>query len=519
MVKLFAPNVVDGYKLGHGEQDPQGLTMKYSNLTPRNNKLFKGATGYDGKMVVFGTQGGWREIVELWDESFFSLPKDKAIKRYKRRVDNYLGPDVIPVKKMAALHDLGYLPLSVRGLTEGFRVPMKTPVITVVNTHPDFGWLVNYLETVLSSMLWKSSTNATIAHEYHRLLTEYALRTGSDPAGVMFQGHDFSARGMSGPEDAARVGSAHMAVGFVGTDTVSAIDYLEDYYYADSDHEMVGVSVPATEHAVSSSNILVRQRKYIENLTQHGIDLDSLDTRLEAEVDFMHDLITINHKAGIVSYVADTYDYWAVLTVILPRLRAVIMRRDGKLVIRPDSGDPVKIICGDPDAETEWERKGSIEVLWDLFGGTETATGHKLLDPHIGLIYGDSITIQRAEAILAGLDAKGFASGNVVFGIGSYTYQMNTRDTFGMAVKATAVEVNGDFIEVYKDPKTGDGSKKSAKGLLRVTWENDEFVLHDQQTLDQVNGADNQLVEIWRDGEWKAETSLQQVRDWLASGL
>lgn len=546
MVDLFAPHVVDAYKLGHGLQDPHGLTMKYSNLTPRSNRLFKGATGYDGKMVVFGTQGGWQEIVELWDRSFFGVRKDKAIARYKRRVDNTIGADVIPVDKMAALHDLGYLPLSLRAITEGYRVPMKIPVLTLMNTHPDFGWLVNYLETVVSSSLWKSSTNATIAYEYRRLLTEYAIKTGSDLEGVQFQGHDFSARGMPGPEDAARSGSAHLT-SFSGTDTISAIDYLEDYYYANSDTELVGVSVPATEHAVSSSNILVRAKAFRERYP----DMPEAEVLLRSEIGFMVDYITKLHPTGIASYVADTYDYWAVLTEVLPAVFDLIMGRDGKLVIRPDSGDPVKIICG--LNETQYRRtkegvaypleawdgaafkggydpipehviKGSIEVLWDLFGGTTTETGYKLLDSHIGLIYGDSITLTRAEAILAGLEAKGFASGNVVFGIGSYTYQMVTRDTFGTAMKATACEVEDDFIEVYKDPKTGDGLKKSAKGLLRVAHElfadgTSGFVLYDQQTMEQVESPENQLIEVWRDGEWIVETDLKQVRNWLRTGL
>lgn len=519
MVDLFGPHVVDAYKLGHGLQDPHGLTMKYNNLTPRSNRLFKGATGYDGKMVVFGIQGGWQEIVEIWDRSFFHIRKDKAIARYKRRVDNTIGLDMIPVDKMEALHDLGYLPLSLRAIPEGYRVPMKTPVMTLMNTHKEFGWLVNYLETVVSSTLWKSSTNATIAYEYRRLLTDYAVKTGSDLEGVQFQGHDFSARGMPGPEDAARSGSAHLT-SFCGTDTISAIDYVEDYYYANSDTELVGVSVPATEHAVSSSNILVRAKAFRERYPE----MAEAEVLLRAEVGFMMDYITRLHPTGIVSYVADTYDYWAVLTAVLPAVFDLIMARDGKLVIRPDSGDPVKIICGDPDAATEWERKGSIEVLWDLFGGTTTSTGHKLLDSHIGLIYGDSITLARAEAILEGLHAKGFASGNVVFGIGSYTYQMITRDTFGTAMKATACEVEGDFIEIYKDPKTGDGLKKSAKGLLRVTLDllpdggGSEFVLHDQQTMEQVESCTNWLCEVWRDGHWIETTTLEKIRRLLRAG-
>ena len=537
-MELFGPHGTDAYKLGHGLQDPQGITLKYSNLTPRSDRLFKAIQGFDHKVVVFGVQGGWQEIVEIWDRSFFSQPKEKAIERYKRRVDGMIGLDVIPVDKMERLHDLGYLPLSLRSIDEGARIGMKVPVLTLESTNDDFSWLTNYLETIVSNTLWKSITNATIAFEYKRLLTKFAKLTGSDLDLVQFQAHDFSARGMSGPEDAARSGAAHLAAGNSGTDTVSAIDYLEDYYGADSTKELVGVSVPATEHAVSSSNILLRQRDALA-------DPELLETeesaRQLAEAMFLYDYITKLHPTGIASYVADTYDYWHVLTEILPHtmMKTAIMKRDGKLVIRPDSGDPVKIICGLTEGEYRRTRdgvaypleawdgaafkggydpipehivKGSIEVLYDIFGGTVTETGHKLLDSHIGLIYGDSITLERAEKILQRLADKGYASGNVVFGVGSYTYQCNTRDTFGTAMKATYVEINGEGIEIYKDPATGDKLKKSAKGLLRVSIENGEYVLHDQQTKDQAYGPDNELKERWRDGKWISRTSLQEVR-------
>lgn len=540
-MNLFGPHSTDGYKLGHGLQDPQGITLKYSNLTPRSDRLFKAIAGFDHKVVVFGVQGGWQEIVEIWDESFFSQPKKKAIARYKRRVDGYLGPDVIPVDKMEALHDLGYLPLSLRSIDEGARIGMKVPVLTLESTHPDFWWLTNYLETIVSNMMWKSMTNATIAYEYKRILTGAAVRTGSPLELVQFQAHDFSARGMSGPEDATRCGGAHLAAGHSGTDTVSAIDYLEDYYGANSDVELIGVSVPATEHAVSSSNILMRQR---DILTDVELDETPESARQLAEMSFLYSYITDIHPTGIVSYVADTYDYWYVLTEILPHysIKKRILERDGKLVIRPDSGDPVKIICGLTEAQYRrtkdgvaypleaWDGaafkggydpipehviKGSIEVLWEIFGGTVTETGHKLLDSHIGLIYGDSITMQRADEILNRLAEKGFASANVVFGVGSYTYQCNTRDTFGTAMKATYVEISGEGIEIYKDPATGDKLKKSAMGLLRVVKENGEYVLHDRQTKEQAYGPDNELKERWRDGKWISRTTLEEVRSRL----
>jgi nicotinamide phosphoribosyltransferase len=224
----------------------------------------------------------------------------------------------------------------------------------------------------------------------------------------------------------------------------------------------VGVSVPATEHSVMCM----------------GMEDNELET--------FRRLIEDVYPTGIVSIVADTWDFWEVVTGYMPLLKDIIMKRDGKVVLRPDSGNPVHIICGDPDAEPGSPQfKGAVECLWDVFGGTETRTGYKLLDSHIGLIYGDSITLERAQQILYLLQYKGFASGNIVLGIGSFTYQFVTRDTFGFAMKATSGVVNGERRAIFKNPKTDSGIKKSAKGLLRVESENGTLVLYDEQTEEQ----------------------------------
>lgn len=182
-----------------------------------------------------------------------------------------------------------------------------------------------------------------------------------------------------------------------------------------------------------------------------------------------------------------------------------------KMVLRPDSGDPVKIICGDPDAAPDSPAfKGAVQCLWDIFGGTETDQGFKVLHERVGLIYGDSITLDRAQAILTGLSAKGFASCNIVFGIGSYTYNYLTRDTFGFAVKATWGQVNGIGRELFKDPITDSGVKKSAKGLLRVEQTADGFMLYDQQTAEQEQqGA---LEVVFKNGKLFRECSLDEIR-------
>ena len=369
---------------------------------------------------------------------------------------------------------------------------IRVPMFTVVNTMPEFFWLTNYIETSISAEVWKPCTSATIAYEYKRLLIDYANKTGAPLDFVPLQGHDFSARGMSGMDDAAASGIGHLA-NFIGTDTVAAIDYAEDYYGVDG---VVGVSVPATEHSVMCM----------------GTKDDEIGT--------FKRLINELYPSGIVSIVSDTWDFWKVINEFAAELKDDILARSpnaiglAKVVFRPDSGDPVKVICGDPDAEPgSPEFKGSVQCLWDIFGGSETDKGYKMLNERVGLIYGDSITLQRAQAILEGLEAKGFASTNIVFGIGSYTYQYLTRDTFGFAIKATWGQVNGEGREIFKDPITDKGDKKSAAGLLRVEQTANGFELFDRQTPEQEQQGALQLV--FEDGRVENETSFAEIKERL----
>lgn len=565
-MKLNAATVTDGYKIGHGNMYADGTTKVYSNLTPRSDKIYlRNCTKfYDGKLVFVGAQGAVQEIKEMWDD-FFKADESVVIGKYAQRMVGYLGGEVSATDQLRALHKLGYLPLEIKALSEGIKVQMGIPVITITNTVPEFYWLTNYLETVLSDLTWKTATNATIAAEYKAICKHYAEITGTDDFTVSIQCHDFSMRGMSGPEDAARAGFAHLT-SFIGTDTLPAMDYAEMYYDADP-NSLIAISVPATEHAVATNNILS-----IEQSLNHDHN-----TRLDAECVFMKDLITRKYPTGIVSYVADSFDFWSVLTDILPSLKDVILSREasavapGKLVVRPDSGDPVQVVCGlkytsyetaledwiedwDNPGSPEYkydvlekegkffkfetdaiyyedgcttnhkinlleevldcEVKGAIQVLWETFGGSTTATGYKMLDSHIGLIYGDSITTKRAEEILSRLEQKGFASGNVVFGVGSYTYQCNTRDTFGFAVKATYTEVNGKAVPLFKDPKT-DSKKKSAKGLLSVREVNGELKLYDDVSKTAECKDDNLLETIFKNGEFIKRTSLEEIRSRL----
>ena len=479
---------IDFYKADHRRQYPEGTTEIYSNFTARAAHPVRKAGGWhDNKVVFFGLQYFIKHfLINVWDEAFFQKNKRRVVAAYKRRMDNSLGKGAISTSHIEALHDLGYLPLKIKALEEGTRVPVGVPLLTIRNTHPDFFWLTNYIESAMSSYLWKTITSATTACEYREMIASYALKTGSALEFVPFQAHDFSLRGMGSLQDAAQNGAAHLT-SFFGTDSALAIDLLEDYYNANSNLEMIGVSVPATEHSVMCMG------------TKAG------------EFATFKRLINELYPSGVVSIVSDTWDLWKVLTEYLPMLKDDILKREGKVVIRPDSGDPIKIICGDIEADQNTpEYQGVIEILWNIFGGTLTHTGHKLLDSHIGLIYGDSITLDRAEEILARLAEKGFASGNIVFGIGSYTYQYVTRDNFGFATKATSGVINGKRMSIFKDPKTDDGTKKSAVGLLQVVMEHSRITLRDKQSEEEE--AMGLLKDVFVDGKIMRETNLQNIR-------
>jgi nicotinamide phosphoribosyltransferase len=483
-MKMNPLMLIDFYKADHRRQYPEGTELVYSNFTPRKSRQAE-----NENLVFFGLQYFVKEyLVKQWNEGFFNVSKEKVIADYKRRMDNALGKDSIPVEHIAELHDLGYLPLVVKGLPEGTIVSPKIPVVTVYNTHPKFFWLTNYLESLMSAILWKPSTSATTAFQYRKKFNELAKETVSDTEidFVYWQGHDFSFRGMSGIEDACISAAGHL-LSFYGTDTVPAIDFHELYYNGDSDKELIGGSVPATEHSVMC-----------------------MGTK-DNEIGTFERLISELYPNGIVSIVSDTWDFWQVITEYLPKLKSQILARNGKVVIRPDSGDPVKIIVGDKDATPgSPEYKGAIECMWEVFGGTTTDKGYKLLDSHIGLIYGDSITLQRQKEILNGLKEKGFASFNVVLGIGSYTYEYVTRDTYGFAMKATYGEVNGEARNIFKDPKTDDGTKKSAKGLMQVAEVGGTLVMKDQCSWEEEKQG--LLKTVFENGKIVNEQSLSEIR-------
>lgn len=514
------PLAVDGYKIDHRRQLPPGVTKIYSNMTPRKSRV----EGVDS-VVVFGIQYYIiSTLIEYWNKAFFQADIDKIAERFHKRMVSYTGlkefADEIGTQHWRDLHKLGYLPIKIKALPEGTKCSIKVPFFTVTSTHKDFAWFAQYIETDMSAETWGMVTSATTADQYRRIFAKWAKHTGGDPGFVQFQAHDFSYRGMYGRQAAAMSGAAHLT-SFVGTDTLPAIDFLDEYYEADSYNGLVGCSVFATEHAV----MCISTGFYIK---KNGLDWEKYG---EAEFDVFKRLITEVYPKGIISVVSDTWDLWKVICSYLPKLKAEIMAREGKLVIRPDSGDPVQIISGltpydvykkegmvaKKNEEVQpWVKDGVVQLLWDIFGGTYNLAGYKVLDPHIGCIYGDSITPQRADAICSRLNDKKFCSTNWVAGIGSYTYQYVTRDTFGMAMKATYAEIDIDGIthgiEIFKDPITDDGTKKSARGLIQVykRLDNGKTDGRDRQTW--ANEASGLLEVVFEDGKLIKKQTLKEIK-------
>lgn len=534
--KINSLYYTDAYKTGHMKMLAPGTTKLYGTWIPRSLK--HAPKGID-KIVSFGQQLVWKWIHDEFEENFFYTEKRKNLENpnsstfqkvlnmgellelknkalsFSKDMMLYLGMD-FNGEHFEKLWNLGYLPIKVKALPEGIETNPNIPHMTFVNTVDGFAWLTLYLETIVSSLAWKPSTSATIARLYRKQAEEWVKKTDPDNLLLVdYMCHDFSARGLN-PHDMISSGLGH-ATSFRGSDTLSVIPAAR-YFYNEPENEVCINSVNASEHSVSTTKIFT-----------------------VGEQQMISDWLKIFPK-GILSIVADTFDLWKLITEYLPNIKEEILTRDGKLVIRPDSGDPVDILCGfnyikKPEgngvSDKEWEvqstkpqNKGVIELLWDIFGGTINEQGYKVLDPHIGAIYGDSITPERQLEIYKRLESKGFASTNIVLGIGSFTYQYNTRDTLGFAAKGAWFEVKdtgkcncGHTIEcdcvkeynIYKDPVTDDGVKRSLKGLLQVKLVDNEYIVNQECSWEQEE--DSELKTIYENGIFKNQVTFQDVRN------
>ena len=481
----------DFYKTVHSEQYPKGITKLVSYFTPRMTRIKE-----EDKLIMFGLQSFIKQyLIEYFDDNFFKKSKDEVLNEFNRILKYTLGEGTYKDEKISDLHTLGYLPLEIKAVKEGTRVPIKVPMIEISNTHDDFAWLVNSIETLMSCSLWHPMISANVGYRYRKLVNKYYEISVDDDVKRARALGDFSMRGQESLESAVR-SSAGFCLSFLNTATVPTIPFLETYYNCDCTKEEVAFGAISTEHSVMCSNM-------------------SVDGN---EIDMVKRLLTEIYPNHSFSMVSDSYDYWSLVDDILPKCKKEILEHNGTLFIRGDSGDPVEVV-------TE-----TVFHLWDIFGGHVNEKGYKVLDNHVKAIYGDSITLQRAEKIFKTLIEKGFACNNVSLGVGSYSMQCSedndglnpyTRDTFGIAVKATYGEIGDRPLMIFKDPKTDTGNfKKSQKGLCRVFTNEENKVIYedgfDKATFP--HEKENLLKTVFVNGKMVKEYTLKEVRNNLHGG-
>lgn len=481
--------LADSYCLGHRNQYPKGLKKSYASFTPRGSMSKK----YN-KTVFFGLQYLIKKyLIEEFDNNFFNRPRNEAVHEYKELAEYHLG-NKINCDHIGQLHDLGYLPLKIKSLPEGALVPMGVPCSTITNTHKDFAYLATYIQTIFSCTIWPGCNYALVSYLYRQLYEKYSQETCDNNNHIDFQGHLFSYRGLPSNECAMINGAAHL-LSSKGTDSIPSIPFVQHYY----NERPEAFSVIASEHSTATSQAQVTS-------------------------EFDHFLRMLNENPnGIISIISDSYSYFNVLTEFLPKLKEKILSRNGKTVIRPDSGDQLHIVCGDPNGKTEAERKGTLILLDEVFGHTLNSKGYKVLNDKIGCIFGDGFVLDKTEKILEEMKKIGYASSNLVIGQGSWSYffldgKVLNRDFHNWGYKLNWIDVNGHPYNIYKDPITDEHSfKKSAKGLLYVGRDSitNEYYLEDQVSWQQE--SQGELRTVFEDGKLLIDENFSTIRERLNS--
>ena len=452
----------DSYKYGHAQMYPEDTSKVYSYFEARTGAFFK-------KTVFFSLQ-------YILKEYFVgNVITQEMIDKAEKIIDVHLGPGVFNRSAWQYILDVhgGKLPLSIKAVPEGTPVDVGNVLFTVENTDPNCFWLTNFSESILSHV-WYGSSTATLAYETKKVLRHFLEITDDDPdATINFSFHDFGYRSSSSDESAA-IGGSGQLLSFMGTDTVAAIELLMDYYNTD----VCAYSVNASEHSV---------------MTGEG---------REGEFDVVRRLLN-KYPKGILSLVIDSYDYRNFIREAGTTFKDYIMSRDGKLVFRPDSGDPI---------ETSLE---VMELLGKYFGYTHNSKGYKVLNSKVGMLWGDGINLLGIKNILQNLVDNGWAASNVVFGQGGALHHSGvSRDMQRCAFKSSHQVAGGIEKNIFKDPI--DGSKMSKKGRLALLKKDGKFI-----TLEEVGGnvKDDILIEVFRDGDLLVDYSLDEIKSNLTSQL
>ncbi len=476
----------DFYKTVHSDMINPKMTKSMSYYTPRMSRVDR----WD-KVVMFGVQMFCKTwLIDYFNDNFFALSEEEVVDEYTRVLDATLGKGIYGTEKIRKLHQLGYLPIEIIALPEGTMVPVHVPMFGITNTHDDFAWLPQALESLISAEMWYPQITATVGKTYRDIVNKYYAETVDDstPRARALGAFDF--RGDMCVDAALKAG-AGWCLSFLLTATVPAIPYLENMFNCDCTKEPVAFGSVSTEHFVMCSN--------------YAVDGD--------EITFLRKMLTELYPNTSFSCVLDSYDYWNVIDNILPQLHDEILAHNGCMLMRGDSGDCVEVVTK------------TVFKLWEQFGGTVNSKGYKVLDPHVKAIYGDSITVQRCEEIYEILKNAGFACSNVALGVGSFSMhcieennQLKpfTRDTFSSCIKACYAEVDGKCYPVFKNPKDG-GFKKSQKGLCFVYEEDGVLKYKDEYTSENIPEG-NLLETVFKDGKMVKDYTLDEIRQKLHGG-
>jgi len=453
----------DSYKWTHGPMYKGGVPTKmFSYMAARKGGKFS-------ETVFFGLKSLLLEIknkvitTEDIDEAEYYCTKHLN-KPFAREMWDYI------VNK----HN-GRLPIEIKAVKEGVSVPLGNPLLTITNTDSKCALLVNHLESYLLH-IWYTSTVATLSHQIKRILHQFTS-ISSDNAVVDFMLHDFGYRGVSSDESARKGSSAHLT-SFKGTDTILGLKEVKSVYNAG----IVGFSVLASEHSVMTSG---------EEKNQYEV---------------IHDII-LNNPTGILSLVLDAYDLYTTLEYIGTNFKDEVLARDGKLVIRPDSGYPPEVLIT------------VYEILGKYFGYKVNSKGYKSLNPKVGVIYGDGINYEMIIKMCKTQLAHGWAVENI-FGMGGALLQKVNRDTQNFAFKCSAIIRNGEdkWTEIYKNPKTSS-SKASLKGLLVLQKDKNGKYYTKQVSAEEYNSTDNELKTVFKDGIVCMNDTFDEIRARVDSKL
>lgn len=448
----------DSYKASMFVQYPERTETVFSYIESRGGKY--------KDLVFFGLQAFIKEYL-LQPITMADIDEAEEIWTAHGEPFNREGWEYI-VKNLG-----GKLPIRIKAAPEGTVIPVHNAMVTVENTDPNCFWLTTYLETALLRAIWYPTTVATTSREIKKNIQKFMVETGGDLAGLPFKLHDFGARGTSSHESATIGGMAHL-VSFMGTDTIAAVRGAKHYYNA----PMAGFSIPAAEHSTITSWGRENEVKAYANMLKQ-----------------------FARPGSLVAVVSDSYDiYNAVENLWGGELRESVIASGATLVVRPDSGDPVEVVTR------------VAKLLDKTFGSTVNAKGYKLLN-HVRIIQGDGINAASVAAILQSLKDAGFCADNVAFGMGGALLGAPQRDDQKFAMKCSAALVNGEWVDVYKDPIT-DAGKLSKKGRLDLVLETG-LGSRNFRTVREGQGRkqDSVLRTVYENGELLVDDTLDAIRE------